>query len=119
MTDYDVMNYGFTPEMAAKKNGHLVFYEEKIPSAVLGTARQFQNMASVMASYKPHAEDAVNGKPHVSDMFVVNRLWKSMLCEHVQMMKQFGEEGWEKAKLVHYPNVRTNGDKLAAIRSHP
>lgn len=119
MVDYDVLNYGFTPDKAIKNHGSLVFYEDKIPSAVLGSARQFKLMVEAIESYKPCGEDSINGKPHVSDMFIVQRLWDVSKFKHEPVMKQFGEEGWQSALLVHYPNARTNGNKLTAIRQHP
>jgi hypothetical protein len=119
MVDYDVLNYGFTPDMAVKQNGTLVFYEAKIPSAVLGSARQFQRMCNELERYEPCKEDNIDGKPHVSDMFVVQRLWENNGFKHVPVMKQFGEDGWKDALLVHYPNARTKGNKIGAILQHP
>lgn len=119
MTDYDVMNYGWTPEHAPKANGRLTFMERGIPSVVVGSVKQFKAMCNDIATYNPCPEDKFESRAHVSDMFIVQRLWDKRGFKHVDVVRQYGEPGWEKALLVHYPNARTKGNKLAAIRSHP
>jgi hypothetical protein len=119
MVDYDVMNYGFTPEMATQYETDvaLVFLEEKVPSAVIGTRSKFQFACNYMKVYRPLGGDVYGNQPHVSDMTILQRVWGTPWIRHQPVVKQFGQADWDKALLVHYSNGSTNGDKIAAIKS--
>lgn len=119
MTDYDVMNFGFRPEYAIVNPDKLTFYERGVPSAVLGNSESFTRACNVLAAYKRVPSDRTNGKPHLSDMIIFQRLGDGPLIKTNYIMPQFGDKNWQTATLVHFPNSRCNGDKVRAIRGHP
>jgi hypothetical protein len=118
MVDYDVMNYGFTPAIAAQHmdDSSLMFFEEKVPCAVLANKNRFKQACDYMEDYKLRVDDLYAGRPHVSDMTILQRAWGNSWLKHCPMVKQFKEPGWAESLLVHYSNGSTNGDKVSAIR---
>lgn len=121
MTDYDVMNYGFTPAKAEelKSADALTFFEERVPSVVCGEKRHYDFACSYMAAYEPAASDLSGGRPHVSDMLILQKVWKSAWIKHSPVVVQYSDPGWGKALLVHYCAWKTNGNKASAIATHP
>lgn len=120
MTDYDVMNYGFTPEKAEtlKVKDALTFFEERVPSVVFGDRHYFKLACEYIEAYQPLAGDVEAGRPHVSDMTILQKVWKSTWIKHSPVVVQYSDPGWEKALLVHYCAWKTNRNKLAAISQH-
>lgn len=122
MVDYDVMNYGWTPAMAtaALKPNQLVFLEHRVPSGVLGDRDAFTRAARFICDYKPDGDDVCGGRPHVSDMTIMQKAWGSDLIHYEPIIRQYNDgDGWEKALLIHYPNAKTCGPKPPKIREHP
>jgi hypothetical protein len=102
MTDYDVMNYGFTPEHADMlTHGKDVLFLEKgrCPCTVFATKGGARQITSYLGSY---AYDGTleQGRPHLSDMHILKQ--SRWLVSDV--VREFGDEAWEGARLVHFAN---------------
>ena len=121
MVDYDVLNYGFTPEMAneLKNENALVFLDGHVPCAVIGEKRLFKFACEYMKNYRVAETDLEGGKPHMSDMMLLMKAIGSPWLKSVPVVVEYGKDGWETARLVHYCTCKTSGDKLAAIAKHP
>jgi len=120
LTDYDVMNYGFTPEMAgadtAAYPNTLVFFEDRVPSAVAGNEDAFAFAVRVIEKAEPGPQDVYDGRPHLSDMTILQRVWGAPWLQCVPHVVQWSVPGWREARLVHYPYDRTRGPKPPRIK---
>lgn len=118
MVDYDVMNYGWTPDMAEdqKRPDALTFFEERVPSVVIGEKPWYKMAIDYMRNYQPLPDDKINGQPHTSDMCILQRVWGTPWIKYQPVVVQYRNPGWEKALLVHYCNSQTNGNKVEAIK---
>lgn len=123
-TDYDLINNGLMPADLDRlfKSRAITVLEDGVPSAVCGGASGFRKMCDYMKEYVlDPKKDTVNGKPHVSDMFIVQRALeaKTDWIRSMPIVVQFKNDGWEKAPLIHFPSVKCgNGDgaKVKAIK---
>lgn len=120
MTDYDLMNYGFTPTMAkadlAKSPDALIFYEHKVPSAVQGGKDAFVFACQYLKSASANLKDTHDNRPHISDMLIMQRGWGKPWQRYVSRVVQYSDPGWQEALLVHFPNAKTLGPKPPRIR---
>jgi hypothetical protein len=118
MVDYDVMNYGFTPEMTGKikDENALIFLDGRVPCAVLGEKRLFKFACEYIKNYMVLPNDTEAGKPHVSDMMMFMTMGEVPWIKSHRLVKEYKKEGWESALLVHYCASKTQGNKLDAIK---
>lgn len=122
MADYDVINYSFN---ATAPSDELVIYEahycrdEVTPSCVGGTAYGFMNaVLAFAASDVELVSDEHNGKPHTSDMIVLQKVRDSGLYVIAPTVKSYGNLGWDTAPLVHYSHAATEDtDRVACLRT--
>lgn len=122
MSDYDVVNYGFIPRSPASD---LVIYEATYntdyvtPSVVGGSAYGF--LSACMAFCLPRPEEITsehNGRPHASDMHIMQTMFKRSLYVIAPIVRQYGHEGWDTADLVHYSHITTeNTDRVQCMRT--
>lgn len=121
LTDYDVMNYGFKPDSmvviaeAHPEPNHIGTLDDRgVPCAIYGTQEGYAWFCSQLMTWPASNCSDRNGKPHVSDMVISQRLGlpREGICIPYTL------KGWEKAALVHYSTKRCNGvEKYDLIRS--
>lgn len=112
LLDYDVFNFGLSPEELTEKVGFgdvPVFLEPTlVPCAVAGNAKAFDYLCDMIDTYIVKTSDHVNGRPHVSDMTIFRQfefprvpLCAEHGCTGSAKRDDFGD-GWKQAKLVHF-----------------
>lgn len=115
LTDYDVINYGFTPREAG---GKMTLFSNGSDTravhmgAVLGEPWQFLEMADIMADWQPTPHDfgVINSikVPHCSDLTMLQRMFNSKTRDKPEWFVRgqgssiWGEPGWNESPLVHY-----------------
>lgn len=99
MSDYDVMPYGwqFRGEKFTKT---LTTYQGGCPCLVSGTKGAYLLAVKAFLEYQLTANDHHEGKPHISDMHILQS--GAIPHEAKHEVKDFGKEGWETAKAVHF-----------------
>ena len=116
MTDYDVINYGFTPDdlrlrLAGRTRG-LTLLDRFIPCVVYGTAEDFIRAMFLFCSA------STDQAGQVSDMMIL-RSHRSFYASRGGCA-QYLCRGWATSKLVHYPASfipRPRTDKIINIRN--
>lgn len=137
MTDYDVMNYGWTPQLTIGKHhkskselakmlssGTLHCMQNHVPSVVVGDGSAFLNMAMHILNYKVTVTDYPPEnptKPHVSDMLMLEKLARLSPGSYEQrlIVRNFGEPSWETAGLVHFSTGSTSPNYLPRWKHIP
>jgi len=122
MSDYDVVNFGFEPR---EPQSDLTIYEshfsrdEVTPSCVSGTAYGFMSAVTAFAACDPkHVTSDYNGKPHTSDMIVLQKLRDTGLYVIAPIVRSYGNHGWDTAPLVHYSHAATaETDRVPCMRT--
>lgn len=108
LADYDCFNYSWRPPERAQDIDKeipglepvlppLTCYQGHVPALVAGPTKEFLNMA--MAFLKV---PVVPGE-HVSDMLMLAGP-VGHLIKKVDVVRSYGEIGWDTASAVHYPN---------------
>jgi len=97
MSDYDVINYGFEPRQAGK----LTIYQRWVPSMVGGTRDEFLRAVRWFSNYRVSLLDKLR-RIHCSDMLIIARHLNEIV--QIETCREFGDDGWEVAQLVHYSN---------------
>lgn len=108
MADYDVIPYGF--KMPTGKVSKLIYLHNKnVPALVAGRSGHFLAMAKRLAAYVPDQRDQINGQPHTSDMYAIERMLEHEpdLVAHDVRCLLYTEPGWETSQAVHYSNSTT------------
>lgn len=114
MTDYDVMNYGWEPTWSDYYDGLLHTHEGPggceterpgncIPSVVVGDRDTFLRACEWFSTYQPRPSDLINGRPHTSDMYILESHVEKITRQNV--CKVYSDTDWQKAPLVHYCNA--------------
>jgi hypothetical protein len=110
MMDFDVMLY-VKPEalfllIDQYRGKGLAVLQNFVPSMVMGQELDYSNQCKRFADYRPDERDVHNGKPHTSDMIILERqaLREPDSFTRVDLVKLFGEDGWNDAPAVHYAN---------------
>lgn len=99
MMDYDTFIY----DLAALKlkKGRATCYQGHVPSLFSAPAHRYQAMVKAILEYQVGDRDKQeNGKHHVSDMYLL--LHKVIEFEPLDVVKMYGEPGWETAPAVHF-----------------
>jgi len=102
MTDYDVMNYGFTPEDVPKYNNCIRLFDGFVPCVVYGRQKDYANMVDEFLKM----ELAGNVK-HWSDMLALQLLKDRY--DTGSECAEYGAARWKKSKLVHFAHVTCKG----------
>lgn len=104
MVDYDVLPFGFTPDDLVRNIAApcplILSANNPVPCAVSGTAEQYSRAVNLMANTAKDFIADEHGKPHISDQQFVQK--NPELFPSVDICRQYGSEGWEYAKLVHF-----------------
>ena len=111
MSDYDVVNYSWRArEPTAKMLLYEVHADDELitPSVVGGTESGFQNVcAAICAAPIQNLGQILNDQHHVSDMLILQHYAATGLYAATRTVRQYGEDGWEHAPLVHYSHGST------------
>jgi hypothetical protein len=105
MTDYDVQIYSVPEELTPRRfSDQITLLQSHIPSVVIGSRTAYEDVVKQMLDYKVTEKDIEEEKklPHVSDMYMFYR--NGIKYEKKEIVKNFGDEGWESAALVHFAN---------------
>ena len=118
MTDYDVINYGFTPAQAealSKKSGPRLLFLSEPNSAAMGATigpwELFEGFAQILFQWVPDQHDWNNSATfngyHCSDNSMAARMrFGTYHCPGWAQWEEgqviWGHPGWEKSPLVHY-----------------
>lgn len=95
LTDYDVINYGFRPEhLPVNPLGPIPW------GPFIGTGDQFWEFVRRIMTWNPSDCVMVDGKPHVSDIVI----WEKLTTNNLRLDAVYGSQGWETSPLVHYSN---------------
>lgn len=73
------------------------------PGFIVGTKADFSKIADDILAYVPKKEDVTWGKPHVSDMLILQKS-KVRYAKILSNIQCYGTPGWEKKPLVHFGN---------------
>lgn len=106
MADHDTFGYRGMEAMEIRSD-KLTCWQGTCPSFVTGRPQHFLEMATRFANYQPTDKDQYDGRSHVSDMYCLERIAlaePSILRSCKRHVKDFGEEGWQEAPIVHYAN---------------
>lgn len=97
-TDYDVINNGFKPQDMPPIEDTLQTLDSwGTPCAAFGSKLAWEKAIGTLCGYKPQA-----GK-HTSDMTILDEM--TPLRRH-NVSQDFGAEGWQSCKLIHFLNDR-------------
>jgi hypothetical protein len=100
MSDYDVFCYD--PKWRASTAKGLTVYQNYCPALVSGIRADYLKVVEEIMRYKVLPEDNYEGKPHISDMYMLAKGFVDFRHEH--QVKDYTEAGWEESRLVHYCN---------------
>ena len=109
MVDYDVMNRGFRPSDLVSSQNKLPLImadNNPCPCGVYGTAAQYDTACRFMAERGDEAITAEGGRLHLSDQHIVQH-FKEFSAKPI--IYQYGQAGWENAKLVHFSSGSCQG----------
>lgn len=118
--DYDVLPYGFSADVheiqcEARAINHeyplMLADKNPCPCAMVGTAEQYNKAAFAFAFDGKDCVTTERGMPHVSDQQLV-QMWR---FPAVDICFQYGREGWQSAKLVHYSHGGCGGRKRSDV----
>ena len=88
MTDYDVVNLGFTPAMLEHEVSPQRFFAGPVPAMVYATADGARGLFNECASYQLVPSDTYHGTPHTSDMYIFEKhghgIGEHRLCEDAE-----------------------------------
>lgn len=115
MSDYDVIPYGWT-YAGSKMTRMLRTYQGGCPSLVTGAKQAYLAAVKAFLEYQVGPDDRYQGKPHISDMYILQK----GLIPHtpINEVKDYGENGWEKATAVHYNTSSLTKNKLLPRWKH-
>jgi hypothetical protein len=107
MVDYDVMNYGFTPEHVPPYNNRIRLFDGYVPCVVRGKQEDYANILAEFLSIK------VRGVKHWSDMLAMEALQDKY--DTGKECVEYGKPGWKAAKLVHYAHGVCGGKPRSEV----
>jgi hypothetical protein len=110
MTDADVIPYGPVEEFNRQgQKTTLTSLQGHVPCCVFGSKAAYEQVVRQMIEYKVSSKDVEEGEqmPHVSDMYMFYRGGITFTSRDI--VKSFGDEGWEQAPLVHFSNASMKG----------
>lgn len=117
MADYDVFPYGWTwiykefPDILLTFQGHC-------PSLVCGSKSAYLKVVKGFLDYQVNPlRDLHDGRPHTSDMYIMRD--GNIPHKEKNVVVDFGKEGWETAKAVHYNTSTTTPKHLPRWKHIP
>lgn len=116
MLDYDVMNYGFRPEHVPSTDRCLLLDGDS-PCVVTATPEEYERACNIFMAYQPAADDLEGGHPHTSDMHISTKLIGMGVFERVRICREYKNDGWQEAPLVHYSAFKCGSNKVKIINA--
>ena len=121
MSDYDVINYDYAAHpVTCPLRIHEVHADlsEVTPSLVSGTQAGFERACTAFCSINhENLNYKIDGVMHASDMILLQMMVHSGLYTFTRDVKQYGEDGWKEASLVHYSSRTTaNTDRVQCVK---
>lgn len=125
MCDIDLFNYGFSPGhpeceevMRNAKPNQITCCDMHVPCLVYGSEEAFRDTANRFtllgrfgaASGQTLRTVEMRGQPHTSDMIILEGMGSDEYTQ-ADLVREFQEDGWKEAKLVHYSCGRMRGFK--------
>ena len=110
-SDYDMINYGWRLQVYdLRVRAPIYAFFGKTP-ALFSAHRSGLSwlMGFFTKNWVDHFVQIVDGKPHVSDLTV----FQALPIPESRVGKEYGEDGWESAPVVHYGNQSFGPDKRA------
>jgi hypothetical protein len=123
MVDYDVINYGFTPEMLPKAtNLMLMMADSPVPGMMIGNKDAYERILEVFNQYADSPVPVPGGLTH--DQGLLSWHSDTWHGHKAKVLVEYPTEGWKKAPLVHYPIGRmsfnsSRGADIKRIRPLP
>jgi hypothetical protein len=112
LSDMDVMNYGFTPDDAAKMtNGSFHVFQSAVPAFTHGSNAEYERIVKMFAYYS-EPFDVEYDKPHTSDMHMLIRFARA---GKIKTSIILFEPNVQESKLVHYSTSLTQTHKRAEV----
>jgi hypothetical protein len=102
MVDADVMNNGLKPEDIRLDIGFHTLDPDGVPCAVFGTPGDYDLFCERVIEWPRDRFDVVQGRPHVSDMYLM-KWWSKPRSDQCV---EYGKPGWESAPLIHFASSR-------------
>lgn len=127
MSDADTIPYDVTPlhhygskSSKSRPFERLVSYQKHVPACVLGHRALFEQQAVRFAEYKPEPDDMHDTTPHCSDMTILQKqaARQPETLTMLDIVKTYGEPGWETAPIVHYANAGMGPAKKLPRSTH-
>jgi hypothetical protein len=108
MTDADLFIYDDVKDFSGSTQ-KIISLQGHVPCCVFGPKVAYEDVVKQMIEYAVTEKDVEEGMnvPHVSDMYMFYRGGIKFTGRDV--VKSYGEEGWEKAPLVHFSNASMKG----------
>lgn len=117
MSDWDVMNYGFTPNELPKfesSNRVVLMSGKATPCLVSGLVGAYQAIVYTFHTCAMARYTMSNGDNNtVSDQNILKQM--PQIFDTSKMCPEVGEDGWKTSTLVHYPNARVAHPKSKNI----
>jgi hypothetical protein len=110
LVDYDVINVGFTPDMLPHTNQKypaIMADKNPCPCGVYGSAEEYDKLCYFMAKQGKEAIVQEGGRPHTSDQHFIQHFAAHFYS--YEIIWQYGQKGWEKAKLIHFSSGSCQG----------
>jgi len=113
--DYDVINFGFTPDQLNHHDGPCFFsVQGHLP--MWADRPSVESMLAAMLHWSG-ASCHYGGRPHTSDMMILAALYRGV-AESMPVTVNYGNSGWDNAKLVHFYGPRCKGRKVQLAIKH-
>ena len=117
MTDYDVINVGFTPQDLPAYKGKMMRLNRQAPCVVYGRTINFLQAVDMFISYTPQSDDLFGDKMLVEDQTILNRY--PHVADFHDLCSEWLPDHSNKETLVHFCNrvvTEAGTNKEKAIR---
>jgi hypothetical protein len=111
MCDYDVFAFR-SPQVdptsvVMDASAKIRTWENIVPSLVTGAPEAFLDMATRFAAYTLRQDDLYDGKAHMSDMLILQRIAmeEPSVFSRVHVVRSWGDTAWDSAPFVHMCNA--------------
>ena len=116
MTDYDVANRGFTPEMLPTSDNLKILSKHHVPCLVWGTPSQYLAACSEFLKYQIRSDDLFEGKPLVEDMTILQKVQPCEWFDTISRCDVWNDPGWDTFPMVHCSSCSCGNRKLEIMR---
>jgi hypothetical protein len=111
--DYDLIpRRHFSPDLLPAPDGFTVLqyrarglaleHENLVPSFVMSDRAGLKVWIDYLINAEEKSDGDIGGRPHTSDMYILNRDVKLPWIGRIDMVRDIGEDGWEQSQTVHF-----------------